>query len=58
MEARSRQVTRTLVLVLGANLAVAVLELAVGRRVGSLALGADGVHSLLDASSNVVGLIG
>lgn len=45
-------------MVLGLNLLVAAGKLVVGSLVGALSLVADGVHSLLDASSNVVGLVG
>ena len=45
-------------LVLGLNLAVAAVKLVVGVGTGALSLLADGVHALLDASSNVVGLVG
>lgn len=44
--------------VLGLNLAVAGGKLFVGGMIGAGSLVADGVHSLLDASSNVVGLVG
>jgi cation diffusion facilitator family transporter len=40
------------------NLATAAAKLGVGEMAGSLALSADGVHALLDGSSNVVGLVG
>src|SRR5438034_10370784 len=40
------------------NLAVAVAKLIYGARVGAIAITADGIHSLLDASSNVIGLVG
>lgn len=49
---------RVLWVVLGLNLAVCVGKAAVGLATGSMALLADSVHSLLDASSNVVGLVG
>lgn len=45
-------------LVLGVNLSVASVKLLFGSWAGSLALVADGFHSLLDGSSNVVGLLG
>jgi cation diffusion facilitator family transporter len=51
-------VARVLLLVLFANLAVAIAKLVFGAMVGAVALWADGLHSLLDTSSNVVGLIG
>jgi cation diffusion facilitator family transporter len=44
--------------VLGLNLAVAAAKLAVGWRADSLSMVADGFHSLLDGSSNVIGLVG
>jgi len=40
------------------NLVVAGVKLVLGIRLGALALTADGVHALLDASANVVGLLG
>lgn len=55
---RDREVARTLWLVLGLNLLTAGAKLGVGAWIGSLALLADGLHALLDASSNVVGLVG
>ena len=42
---------------LGLNVAVATAKLAYGIHSGLIAMVADGVHSLLDGSSNVVGLI-
>jgi cation diffusion facilitator family transporter len=44
--------------VLFLNLLVAVLKLVFGSLSGALSMVADGFHSTLDASSNVVGLIG
>lgn len=41
-----------------ANLAVAAGKLIVGLLTGTLAMVADGFHSSLDASSNVIGLVG
>src|SRR6266542_1888334 len=55
---RDRGVARVLWWVLGMNLGVAAIKLAVGTATGALSLLADGVHALLDASSNVVGLFG
>jgi len=40
------------------NLGVAVVKLVLGSRMGALSLLADSLHALLDASSNVVGLVG
>lgn len=44
--------------ILWLNLAVAIAKLAYGWKSGAIAVTADGIHSLLDASSNVVGLVG
>lgn len=55
---RDRAVRRTLWWVLGLNLLVASAKLFTGWQIGALSLVADGLHSVLDASSNVVGLVG
>ena len=51
------QVRRVLLVVLWLNLAVAVAKLAYGAISGSVAIRADGIHSLFDCGSNVVGLV-
>ncbi|MGH7731350.1 MAG: cation diffusion facilitator family transporter [Candidatus Eiseniibacteriota bacterium] len=43
--------------ILWLNVAVAVAKLLYGWQSGAIAMTADGIHSLLDASSNVVGLV-
>jgi cation diffusion facilitator family transporter len=55
---RSRAIGRVLWVVLGLNFAVAAAKLGIGYSVNSLAMIADGFHSLLDGSSNIVGLVG
>lgn len=55
---RTRRLRRVLLTVLGLNVGVALAKLALGLAIGSLAMTADGVHSLLDGASNVVALIG
>jgi len=55
---RDRQVATVLWRVMFLNLLVAVLKLIFGFLSGALSMVADGFHSTLDASSNVVGLIG
>jgi len=55
---RARSVARVLWLILGLNLIVAVAKLAYGYRSRAIAITADGLHSLLDGMSNVVGLVG
>jgi cation diffusion facilitator family transporter len=55
---RARDVKRTLWLVLGLNLLVAGAKMAWGAFIGSVAMLADGFHSLFDGTSNIVGLVG
>ena len=57
-DVRIRGIVRVLVIILGLNLAVGLAKLLVGASLGAVAMVADGLHSLLDAASNVVGLIG
>lgn len=52
------KVKTVLVIILFANLAVALLKIFAGYIVKSTSLTADGFHSLTDGSSNIVGLIG
>lgn len=55
---RTRRIVTVLVTILVLNLIVAIAKLLYGRATGILAIQADGFHSLLDASSNVIGLVG
>lgn len=55
---RARDVARVLWSILGLNLAVALAKLIYAYHAGAVALTADGLHSLLDGMSNVVGLVG
>ncbi len=55
---REDSVLRVLVVVLALNVAVAALKLGVGLHIGALSLVADGLHSVLDGASNVVGIVG
>jgi len=57
-EHRERDIRRVLWAVLALNVAVAMAKLLYGLASGSVAMQADGVHSLFDGASNVVGLIG
>lgn len=52
------RIRRVLWHVLFLNLAVSAAKLIVGAITGSISMAADGFHSLFDASSNVIGLIG
>jgi cation diffusion facilitator family transporter len=47
-----------LFIVLALNLGVATVKLGLSFTTGALSLLADGIHALLDASSNVVGIVG
>ena len=58
MSSRQHAILRVLFVTLGLNWGVAAAKLVVGSMSGSVALWADGFHSLLDGSSNVVALIG
>ncbi|MCC6485321.1 MAG: cation transporter [Armatimonadetes bacterium] len=55
---RLRNVRRVLVQVMVMNILVALAKLVVGLLTNTLSMVADGVHSLLDSLSNVVGLVG
>lgn len=55
---RVRSVRRVLWGILGLNLLVAFAKLAYGLATGSVAMTADGFHSLFDGTSNVVGIVG
>lgn len=55
---RTAEVRRILAIILVLNLLVAVAKISFGLLSGSLAIAADGFHSVLDASGNVVALIG
>jgi cation diffusion facilitator family transporter len=54
---QSRGVRRVLWTTLGLNLAVSAGKVVVGQLSGSLAMVADGFHSLVDGGNNVIGLI-
>lgn len=53
-----KRVRMVLIVILGANLLVAVLKIVIGSLVKSTSMTADGFHSLSDGSSNIVGLVG
>ena len=55
---RYRAIARVLVRVFVLNLAVALAKIGFGYVSGAVSVLSDGFHSLIDASSNVVGLIG
>jgi len=53
-----KKIRNVLLVILFANLFVSVMKLVIGSMINSNSLTADGFHSLADASSNIVGLIG
>lgn len=55
---RYRAIKKTLIIILIVNLSVALSKGLYGLTTNSLSLIADSLHSLFDASSNVIGLIG
>ncbi len=55
---RTRSIRRVLWQVLWLNLLVAAAKLFWGMMTGAISMIADGLHSLMDSSSNVIGLIG
>lgn len=54
----SKQVKKVLWQVLGLNLLVAGAKIVVGATTGSLSMMADGFHSAMDGTSNIIGLVG
>ena len=57
IQSRGQQVRRALILTLIANVVVAVLKAVIGLITGSLAMVSDAIHSSIDASSNIIGLV-
>lgn len=55
---RARAIRRVLWIVLALNLVVTLIKLVVGLTSGALSVVADAFHSLVDSSSNVIGLVG
>ncbi|MEJ2183169.1 MAG: cation diffusion facilitator family transporter [Nitrospirota bacterium] len=53
-----RSVRRVLLLTLGLNAAVALAKMLWGYVSGSVGMFSDGIHSLVDGTSNVIGLVG
>ncbi len=53
-----KRVQQILIIILIANIVVAISKLIIGLIIKSASISADGLHSLTDGSSNIVGLIG
>ena len=58
MTDRYSEVVRVLYRVLVLNVAVAAVKIALGYVTGAVSILSDGFHSLTDAASNVVALVG
>lgn len=56
-DSRTRRIVGVLSAILVLNLLVAAAKLAYGGASGAIAVTADGLHSLLDAASNAIGLV-
>src|SRR5690348_12038752 len=56
-QARIRSIRTVLIWVLFGNLAVALAKIIYGKVSGSVSIKADGLHSLADSSSNILGLL-
>ncbi|PKL75798.1 MAG: cation transporter [Candidatus Melainabacteria bacterium HGW-Melainabacteria-1] len=54
---RKQQISRVLIITLVLNVIVAGAKLAYGYASGSLSVLADGFHSLMDSTSNIIGLV-
>ncbi|QGU95571.1 cation diffusion facilitator family transporter [Clostridium bovifaecis] len=53
-----KKVRNVLLIILFANMLVAVLKIVIGNLIKSTSITADGFHSLSDGTSNIIGLIG
>ncbi|MBZ0299086.1 MAG: cation-efflux pump, partial [Anaerolineae bacterium] len=56
-DSRNQQVRRVLLITLVLNLVVAAGKIVIGLMTGALAITADGLHSVIDSSGNIVGMI-
>lgn len=57
MSAKHRAVSIVLLQILVLNILVAISKIAVGIFTGAVAIAADGLHSMVDGASNVIGLV-
>lgn len=57
-QSRIREIKRVLWVILGLNIGVASAKLAWGLISGSVAMTADGFHSMFDGAGNIIGLVG
>lgn len=53
-----KSIRRVLWIIFIANMAVAIIKIVVGKIINSTAIEADGMHSLTDGSSNIIGIVG
>lgn len=57
LTSRHRSIVRVLAALLGVNVAIAVAKITAGFAAGSLTVLADGLHSVLDGATNIIGLV-
>jgi cation diffusion facilitator family transporter len=57
IQPRTQQIRRVLLITLMLNLGVAAAKIVIGLLTGALAITADGLHSIIDSSGNIIGLI-
>ena len=55
---RSQLIRRVLLIILALNVLITAIKLVIGFATGALSVIADGFHSIIDSSSNVIGLAG
>ncbi len=55
---RTQHIQRVLWIILALNIVITIIKLAVGFATGALSVIADGTHSVVDSSSNIIGLAG
>ncbi len=55
---RSQNIQRVLWIILALNIVITIIKLAIGFATGALSVIADGFHSVIDSSSNIIGLAG
>jgi len=55
---RTQTIQRVLWIILALNSVITIIKLAIGFATGALSVIADGFHSVIDSSSNIIGLAG
>ncbi|MBI4631362.1 MAG: cation diffusion facilitator family transporter [Chloroflexi bacterium] len=55
---RTQHIQRVLWIILALNIVITIIKLGIGFATGALSVIADGFHSIIDSSSNIIGLAG